>query len=139
MKKYLVSFVLILAFLVGTVSAAGSTRASYYLSGYGISLSASGDGEMKIRYNVDGTGLMTKIGASLLYIEKKVNGYWKEHTFLSGATNPDFYAKDAYGKTGYAYFTGTPGVEYRVTLTAFAMNASGSDTGDATSVTVTCK
>lgn len=36
------------------------------------------------------------------------------------------------------YFTGKPGVQFRVTLTAFAMDSTGSDTGTVTSYVVTC-
>ena len=36
-------------------------------------------------------------------------------------------------------FKGTPGVSYRVTLTVYARNSKGSDTGYITSYTVVCR
>ena len=40
---------------------------------------------------------------------------------------------------GTTYFQGTPGVSYRVTLTVYARNSKGSDTGYITSYTIVCK
>lgn len=139
MKKKLFVFLLVVA-LVTSISgtALATTKASDFLAGYGISIEAQGDGLMEIFYNVDGTSRMTKIGAQALYVDCYKNGYWQPYTTLLEIDNPDFYGYDIFGHAGFAYFTGEPGVKYRVTLKAYAKNADGYDTGLATSQSATC-
>ena len=133
---------MMLAFvLVVSVSGAALavTRASDYLSVYVISLDAIGNGEMEIYYDVNGTGRMTKIGAQALYVDEYVNGDWVPYLTLTAAENDGFYGYNTAWHSGFAYFDGTPGVKYRVTLKAYASNSSGSDTGYGTSQSVTCQ
>lgn len=140
MRKRIVSFVLALMMVISVSSAAlAVTRASDYLAGYSISLEAIGNGEMEIHYSVTGTGIMTKIGAQALYVDEYVNGSWNSYTTLLAVDNDDFYGYNTAGHAGFAYFDGTPGVKYRVTLAAYARNSSGSDTGWGTSLSATCR
>ena len=140
MKKKLISIVLALTLVVSISGAAlATTRASEYLAGYSISMEALGNGEMEIFYDVNGTGRMTKIGAQALYIDEYVNGSWSPYLTMTAAENDGFYGYNTAGHAGFAYFDGTPGVKYRVTLKAYALNSSGSDTGTGTSLSVTCR
>ena len=82
---------------------------------------------------------MSKIGAQYILIEQYVNGSWIPYGTLTAVENPDFYAYNAYVHNGLAYFTGVPGVDYRVTLKALAQDSTGSDTGTITSGKTTCK
>ncbi len=140
MKKRVVSLVLALAMIVSVSGAALATaKASDYLSSYTISLEAIGNGRMEIFYDVNGTSTMTKIGAQALYVDEYVNGSWSSYTTLLAVDNDDFYGYNTAGHAGFAYFNGTPGVKYRVTLVAYARNSSGSDTGWGTSLSATCR
>ena len=82
---------------------------------------------------------MNKVGAQALFVDYYSNGYWYPHVTLLGVDNPDFYDYNMYGHSGFAYFDGTPGVKYRVTLLAYASDSTGSDTGTVTSATITCR
>lgn len=114
-------------------------RASRYLDGYSVGLGAKGNSLMAVAITVDGVGVMDKIGAREIYIEQKIDGVWKFYDSLDGAEHPEFYDYDSRDYIATTYFTGTPGVSYRVTLTAYAKNSSGSDTGYVTSPVVVCK
>lgn len=140
MKRKFLSISLILVILVSMTSAlAAPRRASDYLAGYGISIEAQGNGLMEVFYDVDGTGWMTKIGAQALFVEYKDGNTWRPYETILGIEHPEFYAYNALGHSGYAYFTGKPGVEYRVTLQAYAGDSTGSDTGTITSFSETCE
>lgn len=142
MKKKFISFMLVLGLLTSFASATYSqtVRASDYLLGYGVSIEAVGDGLMEVFYEVDGKGMMSRIGALAIYIDQKVNGTWISYDTLLSAKNPDFLVNDDLGHAGVTYFEGTPGVEYRVTLEAFAMGYDGgSDTGTVTSQVAVCR
>ena len=141
MKKRVISFIFALIMIASVSGAAFATanRASDYLSNYTISLEALGDGEMEIFYDVNGTGRMSKIGAQALYIDEYKNGSWSPYLTLLAVDNSDFYGYNTAGHAGFAYFDGTPGLKYRVTLKAYALNSSGSDTGTGTSISVTCQ
>lgn len=138
-KRLLAAAMAFIVIVSSTVAYAAERRASDYLAGYGIYLVAEGNGVMRTRFDVDGTGMMTKIGAQALFIEYKDGNDWKPYETKYGALNPDFYGYNTVGYAGYAYFNGTPGVEYRVTLQAYAGNSTGSDTGTITSFPETCK
>jgi len=138
LKKRVVALVLAFMMIV-SVGSVASARASDYLSSYTVALDALGNGEMEIFFDVDGTGTMTKIGAQVLYVDEYVNGAWSPYLTLAAVDNDDFYGYNTAGHIGLAYFDGTPGVKYRVTLVAYARNSSGSDTGSVTSPAVYCR
>ena len=141
MKHKFFAFCLAVGLLTTSVGAVGYqvTRASDYLIGYGVSLTAQGDGLMEIYYEVDGKGIMEKVGAQAFYIDEYVNGEWESYDTLYGGEHQEYYDYDALGHTGFAYFTGEPGVDYRVTLKAYARGYDGGfDTGLVTSQTETC-
>jgi hypothetical protein len=113
-------------------------NSSYYLSSYAVDLVALGNGEMSVGMDVMGTGVMSKIGVSVLLIEQKINGAWQTYDVIYGITQSDFFAYNTFTYTGEYIFTGTAGVQYRATITAYAKNSSGYDTGNVTSLAVTC-
>ncbi|MEG1525818.1 MAG: hypothetical protein RR475_12495 [Clostridia bacterium] len=148
MKKRVCSTLCVVAMLCSlcTVSAVAAEdggiaplRASEYLTEYTIAVAATSNHRIGMGITVDGTGTMTKIGVDVIHIEKKVNGTWTTHDTLFGAEHPEFYQYNTFSYVDTVYFTGTAGVTYRVTITAFAQNNSGYDTGTVTSYTVTCK
>ena len=76
MKKRMLAFVMTICMLMPFAKAVDITpyRASDYLVGYGVALTAVGDGEMRITYDVDGKGPMKQIGVEALYIDYYDNG-----------------------------------------------------------------
>lgn len=146
MKKRLISIALVILTLSLCASSAFAKtdsvtpmRFSWYLDQYSVGLGARANHQMSITMSVDGTGMMTKIGVSTVYIEHKINGTWCEFDTLFASDHPAFYQYNTDNYLDTVYFTGTQGVQYRVTITAYARNSSGSDTGKVTSYIVTCK
>lgn len=116
-----------------------SSRASAYLDGYSVGIEARGNGTIAVAMTVEARGEMEKIGVHEVEIEQKINGKWTYYDSQYGAEHPDFYDYNTWDYVGTTYFQGTPGVSYRVTLTVFARNSQGSDTGYITSYTVVCE
>lgn len=77
--------------------------------------------------------------SSIGTVKKNSNGVWRYYDSLFAAEHPEFYEYNSRDFVGTTYFQGTPGVSYRVTLTVYARNSKGSDTGYITSYTVICK
>ena len=146
MKKSIICMILVLALALPFMPTAAAIEvsgpdlpnSSYYLSEYAVDLVALGNGEMSVGMEVVGTGTMSKIGVSILRIEQKINGSWVPFDTIYGITQTDFYFYNTYCYTGEYIFTGTAGVQYRATITAYAKNSSGYDTGNVTSLAVTC-
>jgi len=147
LKKNAIRIITVFVFMLLLMSTAiaieppgeNAPESSYYLSSYGVDLVALGNGEMSVGMDVIGTGVMNKIGVSVLRIEQKVNGSWEPYSIILGMTQPDFYMYNTNAYIGEYIFTGTAGVQYRATITAYAKNSSGYDTGTVTSLAVTCR
>ena len=131
----------ITAFAVDRIGApiAHAMRSSSYLDSYSVGIEARGNGTIAVTMTVDGKGKMEKIGVIEVEIEQKVNGIWRYYDSQYGAEHPEFYDYNTWDYVGTTYFQGTPGVSYRVTLTVYARNSKGSDTGYITSYTVVCR
>lgn len=147
MKKRIISLFLVLAIITGSTTVAMAAnipsteidpQASWYLDSYSVTLEAVGDSIMYIDMVVYGTTTMTRLGVNKIFIEEKINGVWEEFDTVYGANNPSFYSYGTRFYVGEYSFEGTPGRDYRVTLTVYAGNSSGSDTGEITSVVDTC-
>lgn len=146
MKKRILPLLFVICVLVSIISTAGAREiipyASKYLDQYGVTLIATGDGEMAIDMFVDGVSKMSKIGVMEVYIEEKntSTGSWHEYDTLYGMDDPStFYDYNSYDYLRTIYFDGVVGRYYRVSLIVYAGNSSGSDTGEITSYTVRCK
>lgn len=113
-------------------------RASDYLSLYTVSLNAMGDGEMEVDFYVLGKRMMDEIGVTKIRIEKKVSGVWKYDRTLYEEDYADMMIEDSRNHKSSVAFTGTPGVEYRATITAYAADADGSDAKTTTSLSESC-
>lgn len=145
MKKRFVSFLMAVLMIIsvsGTTSAGGieiTPFASRYLDSYIVALAAKGNGQMSVSMSVDGTGVMDKIGVMEVEIDYLKNGSLQYYDSLYASEYPEFYDYNSRDFVGTAYFTGTPGVTYYVTLTVYAKKGTGSDTGYITSSAVVCK
>lgn len=142
MKKRLLSILLIMVMSLsiggGSLLAWIGVQSSTHLNTYSIYLGATGNNKMTVSFSVLGTGQMTKIGAQKILIEKQTGSSWVTVATYHGSTNPAFYRSNAYSHAYEFSFTGSPGVTYRATLTAYAENSSGSDTQTGVSNTVQC-
>lgn len=145
MKKRIFSFLLAFT-LFGSLNwsfAAGEDGiepyASEYLDGYAIGINAKGGGLMSVTFIVYGTDTMDKIGAQKIVVEEWDGKNWESPITYTSEKNPKFYATQAAEHTASVTFYGTPGLQYRATLTAYAELDGGSDTGTVTSPIKTCK
>ncbi len=146
----LIAVVFLMASLFGSAYAASKStldtnpndvsvlRASSYLSTYRVSLTAKPNHRMSIDASIDGTGIMDKIGVSIVQVDQKINGVWSDYETFYAIDNPYFYQYDTVSYLDTISFYGTQGVQYRVTLTVYASKNGGADTGTITSFTTTC-
>lgn len=143
MKKRVFSLVFAFILAIAAVSAVNGEEivpfASAYLDAYGVSLGAKGNGKMGVGMTVDGVGIQDRIGVLEIDIDEKINGVWHDYDEQYSAENPDFMESNSREYVGSYYFYGTPGRQYRVTITAYARKDGGSDTGTVTSPVVTCR
>ena len=141
MKKKIICILVIIGILL-SMSIPASARASDYLDQYTVGLSAEGNGKMAICVTVDGVTKMDKIGLLEVAIDEKYTstGSWHEYEVYYGMDDPDkYYDYDSYDYFHTLYFDGVPGRYYRVTLTVYAGDSTGHDTGWITSPTTRCK
>lgn len=144
MKKHPVSRVIALVMMLAiamSVTAAATVRASKYLESYQVTVEAKGSGKMVVGYGVYGTRTMDQLGAQKIVIEVETTpGRWIPIITIDGDSNTDkYYAYNSLFCEGTYTFYGNPGDVYRATLTAYAANGSGSDTGEVESSETVCK
>lgn len=143
MKKRAILFFLSVILLLGTIgnASAAEMRASHNLDGYHVTLVANGGGSMKIIVSIDGAGEQEKIGVQQVDIDHKTSpdADWSFYDTLYGSTHPEFYAYKSWSYEGGIFFDGIPGETYRVTVTVYAKDKNGSDTGYVSSFAVECK
>lgn len=113
--------------------------ASAYLDDYSISFGARDNCRMVITMDVNAVRTMETLGCRMLVIEEKINGQWYEYDTLLGPENPGFYMYDTASYLGSYSFYGEAGVQYRATMTAYAKDETGYDTGKITSYVITCR
>jgi len=113
-------------------------QASYFLSDYTATLTAMGNGEIAITVDVGGTGYMTEIGATEICVYESTNNLDFDEVAV--------YTSDDYPEmldSGYDYYDapiiheGVAGRYYIASVTFYAANSRGSDTGFYT--TVSCR
>lgn len=140
-KKLMALFVALMVMLSvsGTAFASeGQVRASHYLDSYYVTLVAKGNGKMAVGVAINGVDKEDAIGMREIYIETKIDGKWHYFDTLDYIEHPEFLAYDTDAYVDTAYFYGTPGDTYRVTITAYAEKDGGWDTGYVTSYSEVC-
>lgn len=135
-----ISVILVIVFLVSTpVNAmAAEARASAWLSGYGASIVAAGNGKIKIEFTVVGTGTMTKLGASTIDIYKSNGTFVKTISYTASGNGYMMGYNTAY-HSGSVPYSGTAGQNYYAIVTFFAKDSSGSDNRSYKTSTTTAK
>ena len=111
------------------VSAATQPRASYYLDNYNAYVYLPGNGEVRVYFNVEGTGYMDEIGAlSIKIYESTDNSTWtrvvtRTHDSTSGmlSYNDDYHS-------GYVSYNGVAGRYYKAYVCVWAGKDGDGDT-----------
>lgn len=114
-------------------------HASAYLDDYSIAFGARDNCRMVITMDVNAVRTMNRLGCLMLIIEEKIDGTWYECDTLVSADYPEFIATNTASYFHSIDYYGEPGVQYRVTMVAYARDSTGSDTGEVTSYVVTCR
>lgn len=145
MKKRIFSFLLAFALLGGlTCSLAAEPEelqpyASDYLDGYGIGVTAKGGSKMSVTFIVYGTDTMDKIGAQKIVVEEWDGESWENFAEYPASANSNFLVTRASEHGASLTFYGTPGLQYRATLYAYAERDGVFDMGTVTSNPETCR
>lgn len=156
MKKRLLALLIAVLMMTCTVSAhdtayqvesselpilwsSASPHASAYLSDYSIAFGARDNCRMVITMDVNAVRTMDRVGCMMLVIENKIDGRWYECDTLTSADYPEFLEYNTASYFNSIDYYGVAGVEYRVTMVAYARDSSGFDTGEVTSYVVTCR
>ena len=124
-----ISVILMIVFLVSAPvhAMAAEARASAWLSGYGASIVAAGNGKIKIEFSVVGTGTMTKLGASTIDIYKSNGTFVKTISYTASGNGYMMGYNTAY-HSGSVPYSGVAGQKYYAVVTFYARDSSGSDT-----------
>lgn len=124
-KNKILAFVFLLMFTFSlTVPAYAAVKESHQISSYSIDALPASNSRIAVEFSVVANYQMTKIGAESIVIYENEGTYWQYvKTFTqsdSGMTRNNAFN---YGNT--VYYSGTPGKEYRVSVTIFAEDSSG--------------
>ncbi len=124
---------LMIVLLLSTVSYAAN-EASLYLSAYTAYITKSGN-TININFEVVGTRMMDKIGATEIYLYEKTSTYgtWTPvATYLS--TDPTYSSAMIGTNTGYKMdsvsYSGSSSYQYKAYVTVYAEKNGGSDSRD---------
>lgn len=117
--------VLILSFCLLSVSAA-NTRASAYITSTYMDVIPTGEGELAVEFSILGTGRMSRIGAQAISFYRENGSSW---TYLTSYYDDDegMAETNTYSHGNTMYYQGVSGTRYKVIVTLFAENSSGSD------------
>lgn len=119
--------VLTLLMLV-VVYAAEETRASSLIITHSCQAAATGDGEIAIDFSITGKAFMARIGAQHIYVYAENGNTWTLEKHY-GQYDEGTSKTDSVKHMNTIYYQGTAGVRYKVIVTLFAKNSSGtSDT-----------
>ena len=136
MIKRFTAITTVLLMIASTAAYAADVRASAYISSKGGGIIATGSGNMLIEFSVTATGMMDKLGASVIHI-------YNEDDVLEATiryTDPgcsDMMTTSDYSWDGEVTWEGVSGEGYYAVITFYAKNSSGDDYRSFTTVTVT--
>ncbi|MCI8810280.1 MAG: hypothetical protein HFF84_09165 [Oscillibacter sp.] len=127
-KRYVYrAFALLLTLCAAfSICASATLLSSDQLYDYEVSVSRMGGGQLKIFFSTRGSGTMTRLGAESISISERADGSWQEVASFDRYDSGMSKANASMYKS-QIYFDGTEGVEYRIVVTVFAEDSSGSD------------
>ena len=129
-----VALVLVFAFILPSYANASTIdvvqpRASAYLDNYGAYVYLPGDGEVRVYFNVTGTGFMDELGALMIRIYESpdgINWSWKT-TFTHDSTAGMLSYNDNY-HSGYVSCNGMQGFYYKAYVCIWGGENGAGDT-----------
>lgn len=127
MKKFMLCFCTVIMLISTCISvpAFATARASSQISRYSMDVTSAGDGQLKIKFSVSCEGLMDRLGAQSIAIYENssstpIASYGQYDSGMSKINSVKY--------SNEIYYSGTSGVQYRVTVTIFAKDSAGTDT-----------
>lgn len=125
-KAFSLCFSVLLVIGLFTTSAmAAETRASAQISNYSASVSALKDGEISIYFSVSGKQIMKSIGGESIQVYKQNDSDWTP-VYTFGKSDAG-YTTNATRYSNTCSYSGTPGCYYKIEVTVFATDSSGTD------------
>lgn len=122
----ILSLMLILALCSGIPAMAAEARTNYYIDSGCASIHRNANGSITVYFDVVGTGTMTKIGASTIYV-KDYSG-----TTVKTFTYPTYLSLQGSNRVTFGnsvtYYDAEPDVNYYAVVVLYAANSSGSGT-----------
>lgn len=124
--KRLIATAMVLVMMISTVAFAADIRASAYIASKGGGIAATGNGNMRISFDVVATGMMDELGASVIHI------YTDDEDLAATIryTDPgcsDMMTTNDYSWDGNVTWEGVSGERYYAVITFYAKNSSGYD------------
>ncbi|MCD8147593.1 MAG: hypothetical protein LUD84_10025 [Clostridiales bacterium] len=124
-KRIFISF-LVVTFLLSSLSVPALARSSEQINTYSTNATVLSGGKIYISFSITGKGTMSKIGASSISIAKSVGGLWV--AVKSYNSNDAGMAKSNASRcSGSITYSGATGAYYRIKITVFATDSSGTD------------
>lgn len=98
-----------------------AAAASEHINSYLCYIESVGGGEIRVHFEVYGTGIMSEIGAAEIVLQQSQDGgEWHSVQTFSAEDYPQMMTTDASFHTGCVDYTGTVGAQYRAAMTAYA-------------------
>ena len=133
---YSVLLVLLVSMCFGPAAFAAEIKSSRYISDCYAAITPTGSGNLKISFQITGTGVMTEIGATK--IELKTSDGATVKTFRYTDSNySNMMGENRIFHSNYVTYSGISGKTYYAVVTFYARNDSGGDTASYTTITVT--
>lgn len=128
MKKLrrLAALLLASIFTLPTITFAVNKRASDYIDAYDIDAVYTSDGEIAIKFSIEGKGDMDCLGAEEIIVYEKVNGIWMISDYFD-RDDPGMVDTDTNIYTHTVYSHGYADAEYKILVSVFAEDSTGSD------------
>lgn len=138
MKKkwpiHVLSVLLCMVMLCSIPVHAAETRASDRISRTTVTLSKASNGDLSIFFSVRATGIMEKIGASSVAIQRSSGSDWvTEYTFNTSNTPALLVENSSWNGMVLTYSPHFTGVEYRAVVMIYVKDATGVSTQQLTS------
>lgn len=113
---------------------AAETRASDRIYRSAVSLSKKSNGDLSVYFSVQATGIMEKIGATSVAIQRSSGSGWTTEFTFSTSNTPALLAEDTdWNGMTLTYSPRYTGVEYRAVAMIYAKDAEGISTQRLTS------
>lgn len=134
----ILSALLCMVMLCGIPAHAAETRASDRISRTTVTLSKASNGDLSVFFSVRATGLMEKVGATSVAIQRNSGSGWvPEYTFSTSNTPTLLQENKDYHSMILTYSPRFTGVEYRAVAMIYVKDAAGISTQQLISRTVT--